>query len=217
MRPAGSSAVCSTTTSAAPQTDGEANRARVRLKAHSSPGELVLWKAAAWIEDLDPMWRPIAPSPQNEVVVLGCRTRGEARHEDASLAFAMEPPGDVPRRRLLSLRQQAEPWTGHVLEAYTMLRPNFWGPKVRNVVTSDIVGAQHARLDLVCEPLVCLLDRRHHAERHVKRRHASRVEAGAADCRALTGEWFERPSWIVRPIARPIKPHANPPRARWSR
>jgi hypothetical protein len=29
------------------------------------------------------------------------------------------------------LRQQAEPGTGHVLDAYTMLRPTFGDPKVR--------------------------------------------------------------------------------------
>src|SRR6516162_5026818 len=41
--------------------------------------------------------------------------------------------------------------------------------------------------------LICLLDRRHHAEREVKRQHALRVEAWATDCRAVTGEWLERP------------------------
>ena len=103
-------------------------------------------------EDLDPMWRPIAPSPQNEGVVLGCRTRGKTWHEDASVAFLIEPPGDVPRRRLPSLRQQAEPGTGHVLQAYTMVCPTFGGPKVRDVFASAMVRAQDARLDLACTP-----------------------------------------------------------------
>src|SRR6516165_5374018 len=91
------------------------------------------------------------------------RTRGETWHEDASVAFLMEPPGDVPRRRLLSLRQQAEPGTGHILQAYTLLCPTFVGPKVCDVVASDIIRAPHPRLDLVCEPLICPLDCRHHA------------------------------------------------------
>jgi hypothetical protein len=95
--------------------------------------------------------RDKAPSPQNEVVILGCRTSSEARHENASFAFVIKPPGNVPGRRLLSLRQQAEPGTRQILA-----RPSGVRRSARSS-QATFIRAQHAGLDLVCKPLVRFL------------------------------------------------------------
>lgn len=100
-------------------------------------------------------------------MVVRRRTGCEARYENASLAFAIEPSSDLPGRRLSFLRQKAEPGTRHVLEAHMMLRSTFGRAKISDIVAVDFIGAQYARLDLVCEALVGFLDRRHHAERQV--------------------------------------------------
>jgi hypothetical protein len=52
------------------------------------------------------------------------------------------------------------------------------------MVAIDLIGAIHARVDLVGEALIGLLDGRHRVEREVKSGNASGIKPGALDCRS---------------------------------
>ncbi len=82
---------------------------------------------------------------------------------------------------------------------------------------ADLVGAQHARVDLEGEALVRFLDRASDGEAKIKRGNALWIEAAAVDGGAIAGKRLERPPGIMRPVAGSAKSQAKPPMAMWSR
>ncbi|ESY85897.1 hypothetical protein X738_33270 [Mesorhizobium sp. LNHC209A00] len=176
-----------------------------------SPGQLVLRQPAARVEYSYLMGEIWTPVPKDKVAILHLGARREARNHNAGKILGSQPVVDGPGRRALSGAESSRPGTG--VERHRKLSPPLFRCQIRDVVTIDLIGAKHARIDPLCEALVGLLDCRHDGQCQIECRHAFGIESGASDRRSFAGSRLECPTWIVCAVAGSDDPHANPPTA----
>ena len=188
-----------------------------RWSAFLAPRELIFRQSSARVEYANLVRWIFIPPPENKVMVIRGHARGKARDKNSNLTLTVKPADNFPRRRLFAGRQQSEPAACQIFHLNGMFGAGLNSPQIGDVVTGDLVGAQDAWIDLVSETLIGLLHGSYDVQAEVKSRHASRVETGSPDCCSIAREGLERPLRIMRAKARLLKPHANPPIARWSR
>src|SRR5262249_32438733 len=148
----------------------------------------------------DLMRRPVAPVPQDEILVAAGRAGSEARNKDTSDPSRNQPPRELPACRLSSLPHVQRPSAGKVRKHRAVLATSGIGTQVCDVGAVDLVTAQNTGIELERIFAGGLLDGGFDAERKIERRHTFRIKSAAVDSGTIPGERLERPLGMVRPV-----------------
>jgi hypothetical protein len=125
------------------------------------------------------MWQICPPIPEDEIVRVRWRAMGEAGHNYAGASFGDEARCDLPGRRHYACLGDVEPGAGHIGERYAVTVTLRVVTQIDNVRAIDVVGAERAGIDLVCESLIDLQDGGREVEREIKRLHIIWIESAA--------------------------------------
>ena len=129
------------------------------------------------------------------------------------MTFAFEPQCHPPRWRLISTACHQMPCASQFIFGDAVIGAPLRVAQIRNVAAIDVIATQNAGVDLMPEALIGFLYCAYRTQRQIESRHSLGIEPAAMDRCAVSRNRFERPSRIVRAIARSDKSQAKPPMA----